>query len=283
MLAAGTAQAGVFRFCGEAPEMSLAQRGRLLAFAAVVRDTLEASGARVALLARSGIDLDRFAVRYSHAGISLRDSANARWSVRQLYYDCDERRPRVFDQGVAGFVAGLDDPSTGFVSAVLVPAEAAEAVERTALDNARALQLLGGTYSANAYPFSTRYQNCNQWVAELMALAADATVGSRADAQAWLHERGYTPTVFAPFRPLLWIAPLVPWLHDDDHPADDLAAGRYRVSMPESVDAFVHLRWPLAERIEFCVTPQQVVVRRGWQPLDARCTAQPEDRVVPLD
>ena len=34
-----------------------------------------------------------------------------------------------------------------------------------------ALALLGREYSANAYPFSPRYQNCNQWVAELLATA----------------------------------------------------------------------------------------------------------------
>jgi hypothetical protein len=33
----------------------------------------------------------------------------------------------------------------------------------------RVLHLLAATYSANAYAFSTRYQNCNQWVMEMLA------------------------------------------------------------------------------------------------------------------
>jgi hypothetical protein len=45
------------------------------------------------------------------------------------------------------------------------------ALQAAALDTPLALQLLGGSYSANAHAFSTRYQNCNQWVAELLAEA----------------------------------------------------------------------------------------------------------------
>ena len=51
------------------------------------------------------------------------------------------------------------------------PAECRSALERAARDNRQALSLLGATYSANAYPFSLQYQNCNQWVAEMLAAA----------------------------------------------------------------------------------------------------------------
>ena len=46
----------------------------------------------------------------------------------------------------------------------------AAVIEQAALDKNQALQLLGATYSANAYAFSQKYQNCNQWVAELLAV-----------------------------------------------------------------------------------------------------------------
>ena len=77
--------------------------------AALVKDRLDASDARLALVARSGTDLSRFGLRYSHAGVSLKASSNAPWSVRQLYYACDERRPRLFDQGLSGLLGDLAD------------------------------------------------------------------------------------------------------------------------------------------------------------------------------
>src|SRR5262245_10514393 len=87
--AAQAALTGV-RYCDQPQPLSARQQDRLLQFAAVARRELEASGHGVALVARSGIDLSRFGVRYSHAGVSLKANANAPWSVRQLYFSCDE-------------------------------------------------------------------------------------------------------------------------------------------------------------------------------------------------
>ena len=102
--------------------------------------TLEASGQAVALVARSGLDLDRFAVRYSHAGVSLRDSPNTPWSVRQLYFACEERAPRLYDQGLAGFVQGTRD---AFGSAKEIRA-AARRAQVHALEGADHSLRLGG-------------------------------------------------------------------------------------------------------------------------------------------
>jgi hypothetical protein len=112
--AAGAAQAAsaALQYCDRAATASAAQQDALLRLAALVRDELDASGARVALLARSGHDLTRFGQHYSHAGIGLRADAAAPWEVRQLYYACDERRGRLYDQGLAGFVLGADGAAT---------------------------------------------------------------------------------------------------------------------------------------------------------------------------
>ena len=125
----------------------------MLRFSAVVKTELERSDHRVALIARSGLDLRRFGVRYTHAGVSLRNGGRTAWSVRQLYYACDEDRPLVFDQGISGFLFGLDDPSGGFISLVLLPAAAEADLERSAMDDRLAVQLLGARYSPNAYPY----------------------------------------------------------------------------------------------------------------------------------
>lgn len=286
--AAPSSSSDTSRFCDRPSPLTAQQQDRLLRFAAVVRQELEASGRTVALLSRSGLDLSRFDVRYSHAGVGLQASENGPWSVRQLYYACDESRPRLYDQGLAGFLFGTDDPATGYVSIVLPPPAEAAALERAALDNALALRLLAGRYSANAHPYGLRYQNCNQWVMELLATAWGAldgnAPGARERAQAWLADQGYAP---APLQVgsqlLMFAAHFIPWVHLDDHPAEDRYALRFHISMPASIEAFVHRRLPGAERIELCHDEHQVVIRRGWQAIGAACEPGPDDRVVALD
>lgn len=284
---AGEVQAGSLRFCDSPAQLSAGDQDKLIRFGAVIKSQLEQSGARIALIARSGLDLDRFGQRYSHAGLSLKASGNTPWSVRQLYYACEERRPRIYDQGMSGFLLGTHDPAIGYVSIVLLPPEPAAALERAALDDRQALQLLGAAYSANAYPFSLQYQNCNQWLAELMATAwgsFGAGDEPRARAQRWLREQAYEPAVMdVHWMPLMWAGSIVPWVHRDDHPAEDLAAARFRVSMPASIEAFVRARWPSAQRLEFCHSARQIVIRRGWEPIAEGCQAGPGDEVLALD
>ena len=285
---ASAAQAGVLRACDPPQPLSAAQQSTLLRFGELIKTTLDASGARLALVARSGLDLARLGQRYSHAGISLQASTHAAWSVRQLYYACDQGRPRLFDQGMPGFLLGTDSPDIRYVAVLLLPPDAAAALEQRAQDNALALQLLGSRYSANAHAFSTRYQNCNQWLAELLALAlgghAVAGPEPRAAAQAWLQAAGYVPTSFpVGNRALLGVVSALPWLHSDDHPADDLARSVFRVSMPSSIEDFVRARVPGAQRLEFCHSGQRVVLRRGWAPVGEGCEPSAGDTVVMLD
>jgi hypothetical protein len=284
---AGHASSSAMRFCDSAQALSAAQQDKLLRFAAVVRQELDASGEAVALVSRTGVDLQRFGLRYSHAGISLKASGNTPWSVRQLYYACSEHRPRLYDQGLAGFLFGNDDPVFGYVSIVLLPQPEAAGLEQAALDNARALRLLAATYSANAYPFSLRYQNCNQWVMELLASAwgsLDDASDLRARAQGWLAAQGYAPPpVDVGSHLLMFAAAFFPLLHLDDHPLDDRYALQLHTSLPTSIEAFVHQRLPQARRIELCHDDKQVVIRRGWKPLADGCRAEDGDRVIAFE
>ena len=287
MAGTGDCHAGSLRYCDGGTPLTAEQNDRMLRFSGIVKAELDRSGASLALVSRSGLDLDFFGLRYSHAGISLKASAETPWAVRQLYFSCDERKPRLFDQGMSAFVLGTQQPALGFLSVVLLPPADSFDLERAALDNRQALQLLGATYSANAYAFSVAYQNCNQWLAELMAAAWSRPVedsDARRQAQAWLRDAGYAPTVIdVGWHALMWVAPLIPWVHNDDHPADDIAAKHYRVSMPASIEAFVQARVPGATRLEFCHTDKHVVVRRGWGMLPEACEAGPQDELIALD
>lgn len=293
-----SAHAGVSNLCDRQAKLSAAQQDTLYRFADIIKNELSQSGRSAALVARSGLDLGRFGIRYSHAGIALAASENAPWSVRQLYYACDEGKPRVYDQGISGFLLGTDNPSIGYLSVVLVPDDQADALARAALDKRQALQVLGSQYSANAYAFNVRYQNCNQWVMELLASAwgdvhaggqegvpsGDGAANERVAAQAWLAAQAYEPTTIdVGSRWLMWAANVIPFVHTDDHPQQDLDQRQFRISMPASVEAFVQREVPQAQRIEFCHVGQRVVIHRGWSLIPDGCQAGDGDTVVELD
>ena len=285
----GSAQASSLaqRFCdGDGSHLSAVEQDRLLRFAAVVRQHLAQAPEPVALISRSGLRLQRWGIRYSHAGLALAGHPGAPWTVRQLYYACDEARPRVFDQGVAGFLFGTESPQLGFASLVFVPGEAGEQLARTALDKDQALRVLHPHYSANAHPFGLQYQNCNQWVAELIASAwAPPSDGEpRALAQTWLQSQGYAPQpVDAGSRAWLWLArAFVPWVHFDDHPNDDWQRAEVRTTLPAALESWLQHRHPEARRVELCHTLTHVVLRENGAPLDGACVPEPSDTVVPL-
>jgi len=287
--AAGAAQAGgssaSSRFCDRGEPLSAVEQDRLLRFAAVLREELAGVGDGVALVSRSGLDLSRFDIRYSHAALAWRSETGA-WSARQLYYACDESRPRIFDQGLAGFALGTDDPALGYVSLVRLPDEAIDALRPALLDGPRVQHLLASQYSASAYAFSVRYQNCNQWVMEMLAAGwGDLPDGDdlRARAQTWLRDARYTPQpVQVGSRFLMLASHFVPLLHLDDHPDEDRSAMQLRVSLPSTVEAFVHQRYPASERVEICHDDERIVIHRGWTPIAAGCKPGEGDRVVSL-
>ena len=209
------------------------------------------------------------------------------WSARQLYYACDEGRPRIFDQGTAGFAMGTNNPSLGYISLVKLPAETLPPLRRALLDPVRVQQLLAGRYSANAYAYSLKYQNCNQWVVELLAAAwGELAAGGdlRARAQDWLRAAPYAPApVDVGARWLMLGSILVPLVHMDDHPPEAIGTMQLAVSLPASLEAFTRQRLPASERVEICHDGKQVVVHRGWDAIADGCVPGANDRVIALD
>ncbi len=286
---AASAQSGSVSpaFCDRLKPLTADQQDKLLRFASIVRRELQGKvGEGAALVSRSGLDLSRFNIRYSHTGVAWR-AADGAWSARQLYYACDEGRPRIFDQGMAGFAMGIDDPALGYVSIVHLPQDAAISLREAALDTPRALHLLAARYSATAYPFSTDYQNCNQWIAELMAAAwGELADGDdlRERAQAWLQQAPYAPApVPVPSRWMMLAAPFIPFVHLGDHPAAERSARLLSISLPSTLEEFTRQRLPGSERTELCHNGHQVVVHRGWTPLAAGCVAGEGDETILLD
>ena len=81
----------------------------------------------------------------------------------------------------------------------------------------------------------------------------------------------------------MWAGAFIPWLHSDDHPAEDLDEKRYRVSMPASIEAFAHKTVPGATRVEVCHTDRIMVLHRGWESIGEGCVPGAEDTVIRFD
>ncbi len=279
LLLAGGAQAGSWpQLCNRGAELSAAQHDRLLQLGDHIRADLDRRGVQAALVARSGTNLRRFGLRYSHAALALREHPQGRWAVRQLYLACDEGVPRVFDQGLAAFLMGTDDPDQGFVLVLPLEGDAGARLARRALDRDTALAVLAPRYQANAAPFDLRAQNCNQWLAELLAQAwAPEPLAGRAEAQAWLRAQGYDPAAL-PLRNPLWFLAMafVPWVSLAGHAPEDGRAGWHRTTLPQHLEAWLHQRQPGLQRVEWCHRQGLALMGEGWaQELPADCRATP--------
>jgi hypothetical protein len=81
---------------------------------------------------------------------------------------------------------------------------------------------------------------------------------------------------------MMFAGQFVPLLHVGDHPVDDVYALALRVSLPASIEDFVHRRQPQARRVELCHDTRHIVVHRGWEPIGEACEPRPGDEVIAL-
>lgn len=196
LLAAMPAHAG--RPC-EDKKPTLAQIRQGMNLAQATAEALDRSGAQVVLLARAGQDLSEYGLRWSHVGFVYRDTlgsgADAKpvWRVMHKLNQCGTAVADLYRQGLGEFF--MDNPVRYEAAYAVLKPELQEALLPMLRENARAAALHTSPYNMVAYPWSTEYQQSNQWALEtLAAAAAPREVFNRPQAQAWLRRQGYTPT-----------------------------------------------------------------------------------------
>jgi hypothetical protein len=195
---------------------------RALGLAERVQQSLEASGARVVIIARAGQDLTRYGLQWSHLAFAYRDEAataalpvamptspvlgqisdqpiavplprRAAWHIVHKLNQCGTAEAAVFRQGLAEFF--LDTPFRYEAAYVVPDPEVQAALLRTVTDDRRLVQWHTPAYSVVAYPWSTRYQQSDQWALETLAGSLDPAATTRERAHAWLQLHDYQPTV----------------------------------------------------------------------------------------
>lgn len=193
LLAAPVAFAG--RSC-EAKALTVRTLQDGLAMAEKTRRALDASGEQVVLLARSGQDLTKYGLRYSHLGFAYRQpdgQGGHVWRIVHKLNFCGTADADVYRQGLGEFF--LDDPWRYEAAWVAPGAELQQRLLPLLQDDTAMTRLHGRSYNMLSYPWSTRYQQSNQWVIETLAMAVEPGIGTRAQAQAWLQLKAYEPTV----------------------------------------------------------------------------------------
>ena len=245
-LLAGTAQAG--RSCEERePAASTVQQA--LTLANDVRQKLESSGAQVALIARAGQNLSRYGVHYSHFGFAWRDHPKGAWRIVHELNQCGTASSDIYDDGLGNFF--LDD-LWKMEALILIPNEATQQRLARMFGARRHLAFHDEHYNMVAYPFSTKYQNSNQWALEVLAAAEahDAVVNTREQAQQWLKFAGYQPTELK-LDALTRLGARVTKVNIafDDHPGELRWSDRIRTVTVDSVFSFLAARDPGVIRI----------------------------------
>jgi hypothetical protein len=173
---------------------------RALNLAAHTAQRLDASGARVVVLARAGQDLSRYGLRWSHLGLAYREDAPAQdyppgpavWRVVHKLNQCGTATSALYRQGLGEFF--LDDLHEYEAAAVVLAPEVQDRLLAALRDNTLVARLNTPAYNMLAYPWAVRYQQSNQWAIETLAMTQDAGAATRERAQAWLRLKGYEPT-----------------------------------------------------------------------------------------
>lgn len=186
---ATAAQAG--RSCEPRPiDVGALDRG--LSLAERSARALDASGAKVVVIARAGQDLTRWGLRWSHLGLAYRDPAGGGWRVVHKLNHCGRADATLYRQGLGDFF--LDDLWRAEAAVMPLAPALQERLLPLLVDDGRAATLHQRAYSMVAYPWATTYQQSNQWAIETIALAAEPGASTRTRAQAWLQFRDYQPT-----------------------------------------------------------------------------------------
>ena len=202
-----------------------------------LRDYLENSGVQLAIIARVGSDQSDRGLKYTHAGLVWRDHPKGPWTVVQELNECGTSRSDIFDQGLMQFF--LDDPFNYDVQVIVPTAELRRPLVAI-LASGDGRRVHEPRYSVISYPRSTLYQNSNEWVLEVIAMAQGRlrkqVILNRADAQRLHAVLGYRGSrVEVGFFEQLFGGLFKPNVSFSDHPYEAFSHGWFEFVSVRSI------------------------------------------------
>jgi len=229
--------------CAEKPSTA-AGSAKSAQLSAQVRELLENQRLSFALVGRAGVDLTEFGLVHSHVGVAWRDHPRGRWFVFHLLNRCGTGQSDLVEQSLEDF---YNVELFAYDALVAAPSFPVQIRLQRAFFNPLAAQLHEHEYNLVAYPFSTKFQNSNQWALEVIAsaLAPVGTVGSRLEAQDWLKQMKFAPSVIQISAAKRAGARLFsPHVRFSDHTDEERMAQRYAVVTVRSVVDFLKSQDP---------------------------------------
>jgi hypothetical protein len=202
----------------------------------------------VVLLARVGSDVSKYNMHYTHLAFALRHPSNGEWGVIQLLNTCSTSTSRIYEQGLANFL--LDNLFSLDVK-MIVPTPDVQNKLAAVLASSKVTSFHNKNYSMIAYPFSTQYQQSNQWVLELLVSALFGA-NDREAAQEYLKATAFTPTLipinsFSKFGANIFRKNV----SFDDHPDREATEGKYSVVTVDSIVDYLKKQHLISTEKEF--------------------------------
>lgn len=235
--------------CGEVAAIKPEAAARSAQLAAHVREALDEKQLSFALVARIGLNLAEYGLRYSHVAVAWRDHPRGRWYTFHLLNRCGTGQSELVEQPLEEFfnVELFDHEAL-----IAAPSFPMQLKLQKAFFGPQARQLHEREYNMIAHPYSTLFQNSNQWLLEVTssALAPAGQINSRADAQAWLKTAGFQNGVIPISTGKRIGARLFsPHIRFSDHTLEEAQSQRYQVVTVESIIRFLKTQDPALTEI----------------------------------
>lgn len=126
---------------------------------------LSPEGDRVFLIGRIGQNLEEYKLTYSHGAFLMKNNGN--WEVFHELNECSSDKSNMFNEGLLNFF--LDDLYK-YNSIIISFDSDTNLALKEILNNKSVLKEAHNPhYNLLAYPFSSKYQNSNGWLLEVMA------------------------------------------------------------------------------------------------------------------
>ena len=163
--------------------------------------------------------------------------------------ECGTAQSSLYNEGLGNFF--MDDVFM-YETLILIPGQETQQQLVRLLASNTPKRLHDAHYNMLAYPFSTKYQNSNQWVLETLAAASvePGKIETRAEAQSWLRSVDFTPqTLNIPATTRLGARMFRANIAFDDHPFERRMAGKIDAVTVDAVARFVRQREPKVQEI----------------------------------
>ena len=165
----------------------------------------------------------------------FRNHPKGKWVFTHLLVRCGETESKLYDEGAITFFS--DNPHK-YQAVLIVPNPVLQIELEKILLEGKARNLHEGRYSVIANPKNPLYQNSNQWVLEMLAVAKSIylTSDQRRNAIKLAMEYGFRPEIVkVGFFKRHLAAMFHPYVKLDDHSQDDRLNGKFPVVTVKSI------------------------------------------------